>query len=132
MRAIYLAIFLLFVSSTFIPASQRSQPKAAHVASVRSPGPQFGRDRNQQQDDEIKQIREQMKNLNKDRQKKLKEDTDKLLELATQLKEYVDKTNEDILSLDVIKKAEEIEKLAKSVKDKMKTSYNMPKPVQRP
>jgi len=35
----------------------------------------------------------------------------------------VDRTNEHTLSLDVIKKAEEIEKLAKSVKGKMKGSY---------
>ena len=46
--------------------------------------------------------------------------TKTLLDLATELKQYVDKTNENIISLDVIKKAEQIEKLAKSVKDKMK------------
>jgi hypothetical protein len=57
---------------------------------------------------------------NKERQAKLKADTDKLLELSTQLKQQVDKSNEHILSLDVIKKAEEIEKLAKSVREKMK------------
>ncbi len=54
------------------------------------------------------------------RQQDLKKDTDKLLELATQLKQYVDKTNENTLSLEVIKKAQEIEKLAHSVKEKMK------------
>jgi hypothetical protein len=32
----------------------------------------------------------------------------------------VDKSNEHTLSLDVVKKADEIEKLAKSVKEKMK------------
>ena len=50
----------------------------------------------------------------------LKADTDKLLKLAVELKNSVDKSNENVLSLDVIKKAEEIEKLAHSVKDKMK------------
>lgn len=50
----------------------------------------------------------------------LKTDTDKLLKLSIELKAYVDKSDENVLSLDVIKKAEEIEKLAKSVKDKMK------------
>jgi hypothetical protein len=54
------------------------------------------------------------------RQQEIKKDTDKLLELATELKQSVDKSNENTLSLDVIKKAEQIEKLAKSVKDKMK------------
>jgi hypothetical protein len=51
-----------------------------------------------------------------ERQKKLAADTDKLLALATDLKKEVDKTNKDILSLDVVKKAEEIEKLARSMK----------------
>lgn len=63
---------------------------------------------------------QQARSRNSDRQKKLKEDTDKLLVLATQLKQDVDKTNKDVLSVDVIKKADEIEKLAHSVKERMK------------
>ena len=55
-----------------------------------------------------------------DRQKKLVADTEKLLALATELKTDVDKTNQNILSVDVIKKADEIEKLAHSVKERMK------------
>jgi hypothetical protein len=54
------------------------------------------------------------------RQEDLKKDTEKLLEMATELKQYVDKSNENTLSMDVIKKADQIEKLAKSVKEKMK------------
>ena len=57
---------------------------------------------------------------NQDRQVALKRDTDKLLALATELKQNVDRTGVDILSMDVVKKAQEIEKLTKSVKDKMK------------
>ena len=64
--------------------------------------------------------REAQKKMNKERQEKLKHDTDELLKLATELKEYVDKTNENILSLNVVKKAEQIEKLAHSVKEKMR------------
>jgi methionyl-tRNA synthetase len=60
------------------------------------------------------------KALNTKRQQEIKKDTDKLLELATELKEYVDKSNENTLSVDVIKKAEAIEKLAHTVKEKMK------------
>ncbi len=63
---------------------------------------------------------QQAKSRNMDRQKKLQADTEKLLSLATELKELVDKTDKNILSVDVIKKADEIEKLAKSVKDRMK------------
>ncbi|MGA9565111.1 MAG: hypothetical protein WBS19_06270 [Candidatus Korobacteraceae bacterium] len=66
------------------------------------------------------QKRDMLKKQNEARQQEIKKDTDQLLELATELKQYVDKTNENIISLDVIKKAEQIEKLAKTVKDKMK------------
>ncbi len=64
--------------------------------------------------------KEQENKRNKDRHEALKKDTDRLLELATELKMYVDKSNENTLSLEVIKKAETIEKLAHSVKEKMK------------
>ena len=66
--------------------------------------------------------REMAKKANQERQADLKRDTDKLFRLANELKDYVDKTNENMLSVDVVKKAEEIEKLARSVKDKMKGS----------
>jgi len=62
--------------------------------------------------------RERMRNA--DRQKQLQQDTEKLLSLATELKQQVDKTDKNILSVDVIKKADEIEKLAKSVRERMK------------
>ncbi len=58
--------------------------------------------------------------LNLQRQTDLRRDTEKLLKLSTELKEYVDKTNENVLSLEVFKKADEIEKLAHSVKVKMR------------
>lgn len=63
---------------------------------------------------------QQARSRNNARQQKLVDDTNKLLELATQLKQEVDKTNKDTLSIDVIKKADEIEKLAHSVKERMK------------
>ena len=66
--------------------------------------------------------REAAKEWNKQRQAALKKDTDKLLELATQLKQQVDKSNENILSVDVLKKSEEIEKLAHNVHEKMKAN----------
>ena len=59
---------------------------------------------------------------NADRQKHLVQDTDKLLALAKELKEEVAKSNEDTLSVNVVKKAGEIEKLAKSVKDRMRSN----------
>jgi len=64
--------------------------------------------------------RDMAKKASLERATALKNDTERLLKLAEELKSYVDKSNENILSVNVIKKAEEIEKLAHSVKDKMK------------
>jgi TolA-binding protein len=64
--------------------------------------------------------RSMAKKANQERQAALKSDTDKLVKLAGELKDYVDKSNENVLSLSVLKKAEEIEKLARSVREKMK------------
>jgi len=57
---------------------------------------------------------------NAERKKQIAEDTEELLKLATDLKSEVDKTTKDTLSLNVIRKADEIEKLAHNVKEKMK------------
>ena len=56
-------------------------------------------------------------------QQDIRDDTEKLYQLATDLKAAVDKSNENTLSLDVIRKAEEVEKLAKKVREKMKDAY---------
>jgi hypothetical protein len=71
--------------------------------------------------DSLHRSEEQLNDVrNSERQKKLIADTDKLLELANQLKTQVDKSTKDTMSMDVIKKADEIEKLAHSVKERMK------------
>ena len=58
---------------------------------------------------------------NDERQKRLVADTEKLLALATSLKTDVDKTDKNILSLDVIRRTEEIEKLAKTIRERAKS-----------
>jgi hypothetical protein len=55
-------------------------------------------------------------------QKQLADDTAKLLELANELKADMDKTTKDTLSLAVVKKAEQVEKLAHKVREEMKAS----------
>jgi hypothetical protein len=65
---------------------------------------------------------DQAKLRNMDRQKQIVADTQKLVTLANELQADVQKSNKDMLSLDVIRKADEIEKLAKSVRDRMKGS----------
>ncbi len=57
---------------------------------------------------------------NAQRQEQIVADTAKLLALAQDLKAEVDKSNKNTLSVDVVKKAEEIEKLSKSIKERMR------------
>ena len=54
-------------------------------------------------------------------QKDIKKDIERLYNLATQLKTEVEKTDATtVLSIGMVKKAEEIEKLAKQIKDRAK------------
>jgi hypothetical protein len=53
-----------------------------------------------------------------DRQKRLIADSDKLLALATQLHADLARTDKNMLSVDVVRRAEAIERLARSVKDR--------------
>lgn len=122
MRLLRLAMFglafLAGVSGTYSPAQlaqpfpSQQQPAPARPGGEGLPpmGPSISPEIQAQQ----------ARTRNSDRQKQLVNDTDKLLVLATQLKQDVDKTNKDVLSVDVIKKADEIEKLAHSVKERMK------------
>jgi hypothetical protein len=64
--------------------------------------------------------KDKVKVANALRRKQISDDAAKLLELATELKTAVDKTDKDTLSVDVIRKADTIERLAKGVKEKMK------------
>lgn len=68
----------------------------------------------------VKMDEERVKAMNDDRRKKLSADVDRLVSLSNELKTDVDKTNKDELSLDVVKKAQEIEKLAHDVQSRMK------------
>lgn len=95
--------------------------KATKQDTVQALDAQLGTRRNQERDAfEVRMERNRLKLLNKERHASLKKDTDKLLILATELKEAVDKTTKDTLSLEVIRKTEEVEKLAKQVREKMK------------
>ena len=54
------------------------------------------------------------------RQGEIRRDTQKLYQLSGELKDYLDKNGSVILSVDMIKKAETMEKLAHGIKQKMK------------
>lgn len=109
---LYVGIAFLFLLSLLGTAQTRqSNPPATHDV---NPPMADG-------DDARARIESDMaKKAAKDRVAALKHDTDKLLKLSVELKDFVDKSDENVLSLDVVKKAEEIEKLAHSVKEKMK------------
>jgi hypothetical protein len=55
-----------------------------------------------------------------ERHRRMLEDADKLVQLAAALRDDVDKTTKDEMSVPTIKKAAEIEKLAHDVKERMK------------
>jgi len=59
---------------------------------------------------------------NLQRQAEIRRDTEKMLQLNTELKDYLDKGGQGVVSMDAIKKAEQIEKLAHGVKSKLKQS----------
>lgn len=82
---------------------------------------QFDRTRQQEESQAEKEMLDrQAREANKKRQDDIRNDTEKLFQLASELKAAVDKTNEHLLSLEVVRKADEVEKLAKRVKEKMR------------
>jgi len=61
------------------------------------------------------------KKVLEDKDKDMKKKVDRLFELATELKAEADKTDSSkVLSLNLMKKAEEIEKLARDIKNRSK------------
>jgi len=87
------------------------------------------------QDPAQKDLQDKMfRAANKKRQQDIRDETNKLFQLATELKAAVDKTDENVLSLEVVRKADEVEKLAKKVKEKMKEAIGPPQnePTPRP
>ncbi len=113
-KAIFIFVILPFGALSFIalparPAAQRPETRSQI-----------------EQDMEDRRFHE----ANKKRQDEIREDTQKLFQLASDLKAAVDKTNENTMSLEVIRKAEEVEKLARKVKEKMKEgTAKAPKPI---
>ena len=71
--------------------------------------------------DEIQ--RKQAMAANLQRQAEMKRDGEKLVQLTQELNDYLQNKGEGVMSVDALKKAEQIEKLAHSVKSKMKQSF---------
>jgi hypothetical protein len=109
-------IFAVAAMLAFAQQEPNRNPNRPIINPAANPVP----DKNQQM-----QMQEQQKTanygpVNAERRKQIANDAAQLLQLATELKKEVDKTDKDTLSVNVIRKAEMIEKLAKGVKQKMK------------
>jgi len=84
--------------------------------------PELNRVPDNNQADQInaqKQKQQDFEAANAARKKQIAQESAKLLKLATELKAEVDKTDKDTLNLKVIRQADQIEKLAHGVKEKM-------------
>ena len=116
--AAILALLTLVILIPALPAqnSRPMTPAAATPPVYGMPGTGFPSDNNVPPAVE----RHMQNQMNQSRQVELKRDTDQLMQMASELKQQVDQTGPAILSMDVIKKAERIEKLAKSVRERMK------------
>ena len=116
--ALFLALALsavLLLTSTHLRAAQSQSPIPGDASTSR-PGEQHPPTR-----DEVQMRRSQQRQLAKANYEQMKKDADQLLKLATELKHYVDTAGENTLSMDVLKKTDEIEKLSKDIRNKMKS-----------
>jgi len=117
-----LAVLLLLTTPGLtVPSFGQNSGQSPNQIPRLSPNPGLAPD-DRIDEERAKMEKDMAKKANRERQAQLQRDTDNLLKLANELKQSVDKSNENTLSLDVVKKAEEIEKLARSVKEKMKAN----------
>ncbi len=120
----YVAVLGLSLTLFALPASSQSSTPPVNARPV----PRIAAEREAMNDslfsDPHQRIgQEQIARIVAERQSQLRIDTEKLVALTAEFKQHVDKAGANILSMDVIKKAQEIQKLAKSVQDKMKNAY---------
>lgn len=99
-----------------------AQQSTVPLAPPRIPGTDAGGfgNTNPRDPDQSRMLKDMTRERNELRQKQIVDDTQHLLDLAKQLKDAVDKSSKDQLSLNVVNTATEIEKLAKAVKEKMR------------
>jgi hypothetical protein len=111
-RRVFLAgLILASVSSGLGGAQMRAQNPAV------IPPPRHG----QESDEDNTKLPSADKKILENNDKDMKKKVDRLFQLATELKSEVDSTDSSkVLSLNLMKKAEEIEKLARDIKNRSK------------
>jgi hypothetical protein len=121
-RMLVCAIVFMTLAATY---NLRSQTPSNPNHSILLPAVNRPPDANAQMSMRDQQAKKQnFDAANLERKKQINDDSARLLKLASDLKSEVDKTSKDTLSLGVIRKADEIEKLARDVKEKMKLTMS--------
>ncbi|HEX3471207.1 MAG TPA: hypothetical protein VHT28_08485 [Silvibacterium sp.] len=113
------ALILLFMFTGLASAQTSTSPTQQNVAPATTPTqtPEHKVDGTTAQ----KAAANEVTPSDEARQAQLVADTDKLFQLAQELQTEVAKTGKDTLSIAVIKKAAEVEKLARSLKERMRS-----------
>lgn len=120
----YVAVLILSLTLFVIPANSQSSTTPVNAVQVQKISAEREAMNNALSSDPHQRLEQTMIARSiAERQNQLRIDTEKLVALSAELKQHVDNTGVNILSMDVIKKAQEIQKLAKSVQDKMKNAY---------
>ena len=120
----YVVVLILSLTLFAIPANSQLRAVPANVQQMRKITAEREATNNSLSSDPHQLLQQELiGRAVADRQSQLRLDTEKLVALTAELKQHVDKAGANILSMDVIKKAQEIQKLAKSVQDKMRNAY---------
>jgi spore coat polysaccharide biosynthesis protein SpsF (cytidylyltransferase family) len=120
----YVAVLILSLTLFAIPANSQSRTTPANAVQVQKLAAESEAMDNGLASDPHQRLQQELTaRAVAERQSQLRVDTQKLVALTAELKQHVDKTGANILSMDVIKKAQEIQKLAKSVQNKMRNAY---------
>jgi len=120
----YVVVLILSLTLFAIPANSQSRTTPVNAVQVQKMAAEREATNNSLSNDPHQLLQQELiTRIVADRQSQLRVDTEKLVALTAELKQHVDKAGANILSMDVIKKAQEIQKLAKSVQDKMRNAY---------
>ena len=121
--AIYVVIFTGLFALGLTPTAGRAliQQNGSYVPNAVNRFPDAN-DRDKMQQQQANQDR--FEAANAERKKEVSADSERLLKMAADLKEELDKTDKDTLSMDTIHRIDAIEKLVRDMKNKMKLRSN--------
>ena len=120
----YVVVLILSLTLFAIPANSQSRTTPVNAVQVHKMAAEREATNNSLSSDPHQLLQQELiTRVVAGRQSQLRIDTEKLVALTAELKQHVDRAGANILSMDVIKKAQEIQKLAKSVQDKMRNAY---------